>query len=110
MVLGSVLWLNTRDADAKKPYWPAFEKKYAKPRSGEPGDAVLAEEIAAARCNLCHAGAKKKFNAYGLAIREAKKAEGERKGKIERRGSLPIEREISKSRRLKRIARDMDAR
>lgn len=46
-----------------------FDAKYVKKDSAEPNEKSLAEAVAAAKCNVCHAGkSKKERNEYGKAL------------------------------------------
>jgi len=51
-------------AQAIPPFLAGFERTYVADRESEFG-----QKVAAARCNVCHAGtSKKQFNEYGLAL------------------------------------------
>jgi len=73
MIAGGLFAPHPRQAEAKKSYWQEFEKRYTAPQSANPARDTLREAIGADRCDVCHAGSKKKFNAYGTAIRKAPK-------------------------------------
>lgn len=67
----SVIWLvfSSQTARAISPFLRAFEAKYVKADSQDPKDVAFAEAVAAAKCNVCHAGATKaKRNPYGVEL------------------------------------------
>ena len=81
-----MLWQSTHEAYATKTFDKVWKKHYLKPDSDKANDVALMKVYEKASCNTCHAGSKKKFNAYGKIVHTLyKKLKKEAKKKMVRR-------------------------